>query len=293
MNIPPLTNIDSIAKLREITAYEYLWIQENASFKTIAGLFKERPNAIPSELVDPESLEQLKPQIQERLKILEKYSFGVKVNNITDYPKGLKDANHPVELLYFIGDWSLIYNERIVSIVGSRKPSADGIKRTRKLVTMLIEDGYTIMSGLAEGIDATAHDTAIQLGGKTIAVIGTPIDQYYPKKNKQLQDEVSKNHLLISQIPFEKYTRQNYKLNRFFFPERNATMSALSQATVIIEAGETSGTLTQARAALSQGRKLFILENNFKNPKITWAEKFAHKGAIRLKTYEDFVRGMR
>ena len=98
--------------------------------------------------------------------------------------------------------------------------------------------------------------------------------------------------MLVSQIPFEKYSQQSYKFNRFFFPERNATMSALSQATIIIEAGETSGTLTQARAALSQGRKLFILDNNFKNPDITWAKRFDKKGAVRLKTYEDFLRNI-
>lgn len=285
-------NINSVVESVEMTAYEYLWTQKNASFKTIADLFRKNPNSIPSELVNPEIIQDFYPKIQERLKALDKSSFGIRINHTIDYPNQLRDATHPIELLYFKGDWGLVYSKKIVSIVGSRKPSENGIRRTKKLVKMLVEDGYTIMSGLAEGIDTIAHTTAIEMGGETIAVIGTPIDQYYPKQNKYLQDEIAQNYLLVSQIPFEKYSQQSYKFNRFFFPERNATMSALSQATIIIEAGETSGTLTQARAALSQGRKLFILDNNFKNPNITWAERFDKKGAVRLKTYEDFARNM-
>ena len=289
----PVATLYPASEARELVAYEYLWAQEGASFKTVAELFESRPGCIPSDFVDAAVIEQFLPIVQEKIFALGRSSFSVKVNNLTDYPVQLRDARSPVELLYYIGNWGLIYNQKIVAIVGSRKPSKDGVRRTKRLVKMLVEDGYTIMSGLAEGIDATAHTTALQLGGSTVAVIGTPIDQYYPKKNKSLQNEIAENHLLVSQIPFEKYNRQDYRLNRFFFPERNATMSALSQATIIIEAGETSGTLTQAKAALGQGRKLFILENNFKNTNITWPEKFNKKGAVRLKTYEDFLMNMR
>lgn len=285
-------DINPISESKEVAAYEYLWTQKDASFKTISDLFKKNPESVPSELVEHKEIERFYPRIQARLKNLKKSAFGVKINHTIDYPTQLKDATNPIELLYFIGDWNLIYDKKIVSIVGSRKPSADGIKRTKKLVKLLVEDGYTIMSGLAEGIDTTAHTTAIELGGKTIAVIGTPIDQYYPKKNKALQDKIAQEYLLLSQIPFERYSQQDFRFNRFFFPERNATMSALSHATIIIEAGETSGTLTQARAALNQGRKLFILDNNFRNPKITWPERYNRKGAVQLKDYEDFKRGM-
>ena len=84
-----------------------------------------------------------------------------------------------------------------------------------------------------------------------------------------------------------RYESQDYRYNRVFFPERNKTMSALTEATIIVEAGETSGTLIQARAALQQGRKLFILDNCFKNPDLTWPEKYAKKGAIRVRDYDD------
>ena len=86
----------------------------------------------------------------------------------------------------------------------------------------------------------------------------------------------------------KRYERQaNPLANRYFFPERNITMSALTDATVIVEAGETSGTLVQARAALEQGRKLFILESCFQSPKLQWPHKFAERGAIRVRDYDD------
>jgi DNA processing protein len=119
-------------------------------------------------------------------------------------------------------------------------------------------------------------------------VIGTPLSLRYPKENAELQDRIAKEHLLISQVPIVRYQQgKNPTANRFFFVERNVTMSALTLATIIIEAGETSGTLVQARHALKQGKKLFILESNFKNPALTWPAKFEQQGAIRVRDYED------
>ena len=88
-------------------------------------------------------------------------------------------------------------------------------------------------------------------------------------------------------MPVRRYEKQDYRLNRLFFPERNVTMSALTEATIIVEAGETSGTLIQARAALQQGRKLFILDSGFKNKALTWPQRFAEKGAVRVTDYDD------
>lgn len=287
------TPCDSLScKARELAAYEFLWSQNSSSFRILADFFRATPGYPPSHFVGSDIIDSFLPSIESELLALYEGYFDVKVNHLTDYPSRLRDASNPIELLYYKGDWNLLNYSKIVSIVGSRKPSFDGMRRARKLVNLLVNDGYIIMSGLAEGIDTIAHTSALEFGGRTIAVIGTPINQCYPKKNKHLQDEVSKHHLLISQVPFERYKKQDYRLNRFFFPERNATMSALSQATIIIEAGETSGTLTQAKAAIAQGRKLFILENNFLNTRITWPTKFNNKGAVRLKTYEDFLDNM-
>jgi len=95
---------------------------------------------------------------------------------------------------------------------------------------------------------------------------------------------------LISQIPVWRYSQQGPRGNRLFFPERNVTMSALTEATIIVEAGESSGTLIQAHAALEQGRKLFILDSCFRNSSLTWPEKLAKKGAVRVVEFEDIRR---
>jgi DNA processing protein len=117
-------------------------------------------------------------------------------------------------------------------------------------------------------------------------VIGTPLSRVYPKDNAELQRKIAREFLLISQVPVKRYERQDYPRNRLFFPERNITMSALTEATIIVEAGETSGTLIQARAALNQGRKLFIFDNCFRKG-LSWPQKFADKGAIRVVDYDD------
>jgi DNA processing protein len=156
-------------------------------------------------------------------------------------------------------------------------------------VRRLVKDCFTIVSGLATGVDTVAHSTAIEAGGLTIAVIGTPLTFAYPRENAELQRQIAKEFLVISQVPVRRWERQDYRKNRLFFPERNITMSALTEATIIVEAGETSRTLIQARAALHQGRKLFILDSCFRKG-LKWPQRFADKGAIRVTDYDDIRR---
>ena len=173
----------------------------------------------------------------------------------------------------------------------SREVPAEALFRTKLAESLcwrtehvLLEDGG-FASVIAE--PSIAHRTAMSLSGRTIAVLGTPLSKSYPKENSELQNEIAKKFLLISQVPVCRYSVQGPRGNRLFFPERNITMSALTDATIVVEAGETSGTLIQSRAALSQGRKLFILDSCFRNPALTWPEKFERLGAIRVKEYED------
>jgi DNA processing protein len=271
-------------------AYEALWAEKGATFKTIADLFRARPGAVPSDFVLPEVAAKF---AEEALRIMDRSrgvtQFGVRVHGAGEYPEKLRDASHPVELLYFRGWWNLV-EARSVAVVGTREPSRDGKLRAAKVVKSLVEDGFTIVSGLARGVDTVALSTAIEMRGTVIAVIGTPLCDYYPPENAELQDRIGKEFLVISQVPIVRYSSQTPRLNRLFFPERNVTMSALTEATVIVEAGQTSGTLTQARAAIQQGRKLFILDSCFLDPSLTWPKKFAEQGAIRVRQYEDIKR---
>lgn len=286
-NIFSKTIIPSI----EIGSYEALWLEENASFNRIADKFKSLNGDIllPSELVhDNVKARLLYSKVRERIEKAKIENFGVRFRDTYDYPAKLNDAKDKLQLFYYAGDADLI-NTRSIAIVGTRDPSLEGVKRTVKLVKSLVDKNITIVSGLAAGIDTHAHKTAIENGGKTIAVLGTPLDVPYPKENTHLLQKIIAHHLAISQVPFIKYAHQNFNTKKFYFPERNKTMSALSEATVIVEAGETSGTLIQARAALEQGRKLFILASCF-DKGLTWPKKYLDKGAIKVLSIEDIWR---
>lgn len=270
----------------ELGAYEALWDLPRATFKSIAEKFSENPSALPSDLVSPDVAINYAHKAIEILARAGVTEFGIRIHGAGEYPPKLRDARHPIELLYYQGWWDLV-SARAVAVVGTRKPSDAGLKRTQKLTKALVEDGFVIVSGLATGVDTAAHTTAIAFGGSTVAVIGTPLSSTYPKENEELQKKIAKEFLLISQVPVVRYSKQDYRSNRLFFPERNITMSALTEASIIVEAGEKSGTLIQARAALAQGRKLFILDSCFHNNALTWPHKYAEQGAIRVKEYEE------
>lgn len=281
----------SVSPFRELGAYEALWARPGATFKQVADLFRSNESALPSDLVPSKESDEMATRVVKRIRSKGVRQFGVRVHHAGEYPERLRDAAHPVELLYFRGSWDLVYS-KCVAIVGTRNPTPEGIKRTRQLVSSLVEDDWTIVSGLAAGIDTAAHQAALDFGGRTIAVIGTPICDVYPRENSNLQERLAKDYLVISQVPVERYSQQDYRANRAFFPERNVTMSALSAATIIVEASDTSGTLIQARAALKQSRKLMILDSCFRNHKISWPAKFAEKGAIRIENYAQVREGL-
>ena len=275
----------AISPLIELGAYEALWDEPKASFKRLAEKFAQAPGSVPSDFVSPVKATEYGEAVSKQLR-QSGQRFGIRVHGAAEYPQRLRDAAYPIELLYYQGWWDLV-ESRCVAVVGTRKPSKEGVLRAQRVVKELVHNDFTIVSGLAAGIDTVAHTTAIQQGGRTIAVLGTPLTRSYPAANRELQSQIARDHLVISQVPVRRYERQTPKVNRSFFPERNITMSALTEATVIIEAGQTSGTLIQARAALQQGRKLFILRNCFENKQLTWPKKFADQGAICVTEYDD------
>lgn len=163
-----------------------------------------------------------------------------------------------------------------ISIIGTRKVSREGAARARRLAKELAARGVVIVSGLAEGVDTEAMTSAIQNGGHTVGVIGTPLDQAYPASNKELQETVYRDHLLLSQF------RSGDRVFKSNFPQRNRTMALLSDATVVIEASDTSGTLHQAAECMRLGRWLFIARSVVDNPALAWPAKFTHQSRCRI-----------
>jgi DNA processing protein len=168
----------------------------------------------------------------------------------------------------FVAGNVTLLKAQCISIVGARKVSSDGAARARRLARELVAAGVVVTSGLAEGVDTEAMTAAINDGGHVVGVIGTPLDQAYPAKNKRLQEQVYRDHLLVSQFPLG---------SRVFpsnFPERNRLMALLSDATVVIEASDTSGSLHQAAECQRLGRWLFIARSVAEDPALEWPKKF-------------------
>jgi DNA processing protein len=184
------------------------------------------------------------------------------------YSPYLKASLNPPPVLFTRGNNDLLTQYPAVAVVGTRQASSDGKKRARKLSIILGDMGFVVASGLARGIDTAAHLGAIETNGKTMAVIGTNLADWYPPENKWLQEKIAQSQLLISQFPF------GHPITKANFPTRNQTMSGLSLATIIVEAGETSGALIQAQQCLRQKRKLFILKNLIDNPALEWPKKY-------------------
>jgi DNA processing protein len=282
-------NYKAISPWVEMGAYEALW-DSGASFKSLAERFAAHPGSLPSDFIPDKNI--CERYASRALAILKKAGvdrFGVRLSGAGEYPQQLRDADHPIEMLYYQGQWNLLEG-RSIAVVGTRKPSVEGLKNAHKIASRLAEDGFTIVSGLAEGVDTIAHGAAIVKGLPTIAVIGAPLSVFYPRGNASLQRFIAKEHLLITQVPVCLYETLSLRLKARFFPERNVTMSALSEATVIIEASDTSGTLSQARAALKQGRKVFILESCFRNKRHRWPSLYEKRGAIRVTSYGDILK---
>lgn len=184
------------------------------------------------------------------------------------YPDRLAVTQDAPPFLFVRGNLELLGRPSI-AIVGTRSPSPDGVARAYKLAHLLTKRGIVVVSGLAKGIDTAAHRGALDFGGPTVAVIGTPLDRAYPQENGWLQQAIAQDGVVVSQ--FAPGTRTE----RFFFPMRNATMSGLSLATVVIEASDTSGALIQARKSLAQGRKLFIPRSALERESISWPKTYA------------------
>lgn len=198
------------------------------------------------------------------------------------YPYWLKEIYDAPSLLYIRGE--IKPQDRLsIAVVGSRKPTPYGRQITPCLVADLTRNGVTIISGLAYGIDALAHETALKMGGRTIAVLGSGLDSQsiYPPTNKKLAEEIIENGAILSEYPFG---APAFKQN---FPARNRIVSGLSLGTLVIEAMEKSGALITAEHALSQNREVFAVPGSIYNLYSAGPNNLIKKGAKLILNYQD------
>jgi DNA processing protein len=175
-----------------------------------------------------------------------------------------------------------------VAVVGSRDASENGCQPAWEATRELVGGGFVVMSGLAAGIDTAAHRGALESGGRTIAVLGTPLDRAYPPANAPLQERIYRNDLLLSL--FASGTRTT----RGHFPLRNRIMARLADATVLVEAGETSGTIHQVSEALAVNRRVFVREKLLRRHGVAWLRSLvSRRDVFAWTTPEELIAGLR
>jgi len=196
-----------------------------------------------------------------------------------DYPVRLRGVQQAPPVIFTLG--FVVADDPAVSVVGSREASAAGLTMAADLARALTARHLTVVSGLARGIDTAAHQAALDAGGRTVAIIGTGIGRVYPAENRGLQNEIANRGLVLSQFWPDATARKHT------FLMRNATMSGYGLATVVIEAGETSGARAQARMAVEHGRQV-ILTNQVvtQNP---WAQRLVGRPGVHVASSVDDV----
>lgn len=200
-----------------------------------------------------------------------------------EYPKELKETFEPPWVLYVKGDSSLLKKERKLAIVGSRQASEYGKNALKKLVPELVAKEMVIVSGLAKGIDALAHEVTLASNGKTIAVIAGGFFHLYPQETIRLAKRMMQEQLILSEYP------PNTKPTRWQFPMRNRIISGLSLGTLIIEAKRRSGSLITANYALQEGREVFAIPGSIFSPYSVGTNELIQQGAKLVMGINDIM----
>lgn len=221
-------------------------------------------------------------RVEKELSILKE--LGGKIVTIKDesYPSRLKDIYDPPPLLYIRGEINKC-DELAVAIVGSRRTSPYGRWITEKLSFELAQNGVTIISGLARGIDSVAHKGAISGGGRTIAVLGCGVDIIYPPENHNLFYQIEKHGAIVSEFPLGSPPEGGH------FPRRNRIISGLSIGVVVVQASSESGSLITAGFALEQGREVFAVPGNVGVEGSRGTNKLIKEGAKLVESSEDIL----
>jgi DNA processing protein len=201
------------------------------------------------------------------------------------YPSRLKEIDQPPPILYLRGELTT-EDSWAVAVVGTRRVTAYGRQVTEELASYLAQNGVTVVSGLARGVDSIAHQAALKAGGRTLAVMGNGVDRIYPPEHRALAEQILASGALLSDYaPGTPPESAN-------FPPRNRLISGLSLAVVVVEAGETSGALITAQFAVDQGREVFAVPGNILAPQSKGTNRLIQQGAHPLLSARDVLEAL-
>jgi DNA processing protein len=220
--------------------------------------------------------------VDEELRRIERSGAKLITFGDFDYPARLRNIADPPPVLYVKGEIQSI-DDKAVAIVGSRSASDYGRRVARDLCRGLVSLGFTVVSGMALGIDGVAHETALNSGGRTIAVLGCGVDRVYPPNHAALYRRISEGGAVISELPI------GTKPMAFNFPARNRLISGLSLGVVVVEATEKSGSLITARLALEQGREVFAVPGEVGSSRSRGSHRLLRQGAKLVENVNDII----
>ncbi|MCX7785297.1 MAG: DNA-processing protein DprA [candidate division WOR-3 bacterium] len=276
--IPRMTEAKLKNLLQKFLKPEAIFDAAISDLLTVKGIDNEIASAIKNYQRSQETAEKYK--IAERL--------GVKIISYLDaeYPKNLKTIEHAPPVLFIRGEIRL-EDEKAIAIVGTRRPTPYGKMVAEKFSSELASIGITIVSGLARGIDTIAHQSALKVQGRTLAVLGCGIDVYYPPENKQLYDKIAQNGAIISEFNFG---TTPFAMN---FPKRNRIISGLSLGVLAIEAPSDSGVLNTVTWATEQGRDVFAVPGAIDKQTSAGTNQLIKQGAKPVTTIEDICEELK
>ncbi|HZY45812.1 MAG TPA: DNA-processing protein DprA [Anaerolineae bacterium] len=217
---------------------------------------------------------------------IEKIGAKIIIWDDPDYPPLLRNIPDPPPVLYMKGQLTAADREWTIAIVGTRKASAYGRQAAETLAGELTRNGITIVSGLARGIDAAAHEAALSVGGRSIGVMACGIDQVYPPEHKRLADRLIEHGAVMTEMPIGSPPEAGT------FPARNRIISGLALGTIVIEAGETSGALITSDRALEQGREVFAVPGNIFSKASLGTNRLIKEGATLITTAQDVMEAL-
>jgi DNA processing protein len=246
--------------------------QQRSNLKA-AGLTEEKCMAI----VSPDE-----QRIEAAIAWLAEESHHIVAYGESDYPDLLAQIPGPPLLLYINGNPDVLHLPSL-AIIGSRNPTQGGVRNAIDFSRHLARCGFAIVSGLAQGIDAAAHRGALDVDGRTVALLGHGIDRVYPAANRDLAHAIAANGALVSEYPL------GARPDRWHFPERNRLISGCSIGTLVIEAARRSGSLITARLAAEQGREVFALPGSIHNPLARGCHALIRQGAKLAETADDII----
>lgn len=198
------------------------------------------------------------------------------------YPTYLKEIAQPPWILYVLGDQGLLQTP-CLAIVGTRTPTPYGLRMTQKFAFQLSRHGFTIVSGLANGVDTEVHQSVLEENGKTVAVLATGVDVIYPKRNRQLYQKILETGVIISE------SAPGIQPHPGLFPQRNRLISGLSLGTLVVEAAKKSGSLITANYSLEQGREVFAIPGPIDSPFSQGTLQLVQEGAKCVKEIDDIL----